>query len=104
MDHNSSGPQPSYQWLSFAYQSLTEIPYEAILTQTQTLEVLDLSYNLLQDRLEKLSTLVLDCNCYTSHVKFPFMDTLTTLCINKNNINNLPLFVDEVKKKFPSIR
>lgn len=112
MDHNSSGPQapPTYQWLSFAYQSLTEIPYDPILSQTETLEVLDLSYNLLEEnpallgRLEKLSTLILDCNSYTSHVKFPFMDTVTTLCINKNKINNLPVFVEEVRKKFPNIK
>ncbi|XP_020792071.1 leucine-rich repeat-containing protein 72 [Boleophthalmus pectinirostris] len=115
MEQSSSVPQaqPSYQWLSFAYQSLTEIPYDPILVQTETLEVLDLSYNLLQDlywnpallgRLEKLSTLILDCNSYTSHVKFPYMDTLTTLCINKNKINNLPVFVEEVRKKFPNIK
>ncbi len=52
MDHHASG-QPShtssFQWLSFAYQGLTEIPYETILTQTETLEVLDLSYNLLDE-------------------------------------------------------
>ncbi|XP_051799600.1 leucine-rich repeat-containing protein 72 [Acanthochromis polyacanthus] len=119
MDHQTSGQlsQPnhasSYQWLSFAYQGLTEIPYETILTQTDTLEVLDLSYNLLDDsywnpvllgHLEKLSTLILDCNSYTSHVKFPFMPSVTTLCINKNKINNLPVFVEEVRKKFPGIK
>uniref|UniRef100_A0A8C6WFB3 Uncharacterized protein n=1 Tax=Neogobius melanostomus TaxID=47308 RepID=A0A8C6WFB3_9GOBI len=112
MEQHSSGPQaqPSYQWLSFAYQSLTEIPYDPILMQTETLEVLDLSYNLpywnpaLLGRLKKLSTLILDCNSYTSHVKFPYMDTLTTLCINKNKINNLPVFVEEVHKKFPNIK
>lgn len=55
MDHHTSGQpsQPShatnFQWLSFAYQGLTEIPYETILTQTDTLEVLDLSYNLLEE-------------------------------------------------------
>uniref|UniRef100_A0A3Q1G6D8 Uncharacterized LOC110957422 n=1 Tax=Acanthochromis polyacanthus TaxID=80966 RepID=A0A3Q1G6D8_9TELE len=92
------------QWLSFAYQGLTEIPYETILTQTDTLEVLDLSYNLLDEYpLRKLSTLILDCNSYTSHVKFPFMPSVTTLCINKNKINNLPVFVEEVRKKFPGI-
>ncbi|KAJ0055721.1 hypothetical protein NL108_011301 [Boleophthalmus pectinirostris] len=32
------------------------------------------------------------------------MDTLTTLCINKNKINNLPVFVEEVRKKFPNIK
>ncbi|XP_047425070.1 leucine-rich repeat-containing protein 72 [Mugil cephalus] len=117
MDHHSSGQHLSppghpsgFQWLSFAYQGLTEIPYEAILSQTDTLEVLDLSYNLLDEnpallgRLEKLSTLILDCNNYTSHVKFPYMPSVTALCINKNKVYNLPVFVEEVRRKFPSIK
>ncbi|XP_044040605.1 leucine-rich repeat-containing protein 72 [Siniperca chuatsi] len=116
MDHHTSGQhsQPSntssFQWLSFAYQGLTEIPYETILTQTDTLEVLDLSYNLLDEnpallgQLEKLSTLILDCNNYTSHIKFPYMPSVTTVCINKNKINNLPVFVEEIRRKFPNIK
>ncbi|XP_037613751.1 leucine-rich repeat-containing protein 72 isoform X1 [Sebastes umbrosus] len=113
MDHPTSG-QPShtssFQWLSFAYQGLTEIPYETILTQTDSLEVLDLSYNVLDenpallDQLEKLSTLILDCNNYTSHIKFPYMLSVTTVCINKNKINNLPVFVEEIRRKFPNIK
>lgn len=147
---------PSFQWLSFAYQGLTEIPYEPILTQTDTLEVLDLSYNLLDEypfsdqpgainysqwaafvshsfclprcplptscmfvcspsfcpywnpallgQLEKLSTLILDNNNYTSHIKFPYMPSVTTVCINKNKLNNLPVFVDEIRRKFPNIK
>ncbi|XP_070711122.1 leucine-rich melanocyte differentiation-associated protein [Pempheris klunzingeri] len=119
MDHHASGQHSqhshtsSFPWLSFAYQGLTEIPYETILTQTDTLEVLDLSYNLLDDlywnpallgQLEKLSTLILDCNNYTSHIKFPYMPSITTLCINKNKINNLPVFVEEIRRKFPNIK
>ncbi|XP_026014683.1 leucine-rich repeat-containing protein 72 [Astatotilapia calliptera] len=113
MDHHVSGQQSHaahFQWLSFAYQSLTEIPYETILTQTDSLQVLDLSYNLLDEnpallgRLEKLSTLILDCNNYTSHVKFPYMPSVTTVCINKNKINNLPVFVEEIWRKFPNIK
>ncbi|KAM6894171.1 uncharacterized protein PEZ65_021847 [Lycodopsis pacificus] len=172
MDHPTSGQhsQPSHtsslQWLSFAYQSLTEIPYETILPQTDSLEVLDLSYNLLDDlkeasiiykvlnglappplneyikqrpiyipclfpqrltnlsslslpccpsflpywnpallgQLEKLSTLILDCNNYTSHIKFPYMPSVTTVCINKNKINNLPVFVEEIRRKFPNMK
>ncbi|KAM9718010.1 leucine-rich melanocyte differentiation-associated protein isoform 2-T2 [Menidia menidia] len=94
MDHPPSGQQshfghaPGFQWLSFAYQGLSEIPYDPILTQTHTLEVLDLSYNLLDD----------------AHVKFPYMPSVTTLCINKNKIKNLPVFVEEIRRKFPSIR
>ncbi|CAK6968681.1 uncharacterized protein LOC128384298 [Scomber scombrus] len=111
--HSQPGHASTFQWLSFAYQSLTEIPYGTILTQTDTLEVLDLSYNLLNDlywnpalldQLERLSTLILDCNNYTSHVKFPYMPSVTTVCINKNKINNLPVFVEEIRRKFPNIK
>lgn len=55
MDHRTLGrhSQPSnsssFQWLSFAYQGLTEIPYETILMHKDTLLVLDLSYNLLDE-------------------------------------------------------
>ncbi|XP_060887399.1 leucine-rich repeat-containing protein 72 [Labrus mixtus] len=108
--HSQTGQAPSFQWLSFAYKGLTEIPYETILPQTESLEVLDLSNNLLEEnpallgRLEKLTTLILDCNNYTSHIKFPYMPSVTTVCINKNKINNLPVFVEEIKRKFPNIK
>uniref|UniRef100_A0A3Q2NYT7 Leucine-rich repeat-containing protein C10orf11 homolog n=1 Tax=Fundulus heteroclitus TaxID=8078 RepID=A0A3Q2NYT7_FUNHE len=99
----------TFRWLSFAYQGLTEIPYDTILMQTKTLEVLDLSYNILDEypfliKLKKLSTLILDSNNYTSHVKFPYMPSITALCINKNKINNLPVFVEEIRRKFPNIK
>nr|XP_054591960.1 uncharacterized protein LOC129156434 [Nothobranchius furzeri] len=55
-------------------------------------------------RLEKLSTLILDCNNYTSHIKFPYMPSVTTVCINKNKIHNLPVFVEEIRRKFPGIK
>lgn len=51
MDQTSGQPSQAarFHWLSFAYQGLTEIPYDTILMQTDTLEVLDLSYNLLDE-------------------------------------------------------
>lgn len=81
MDHHTSGQhsQPSqvssFQWLSFAYQGLTEIPYESILTQTGTLEVLDLSYNLLDEYLffkknKKQKQELYEQNNYTVNKKF----------------------------------
>lgn len=45
----SSTVEPGLKRLSFAYQSLLEIPYDVILKQRGTLEVLDLSYNLLDE-------------------------------------------------------
>ncbi|XP_060729558.1 leucine-rich melanocyte differentiation-associated protein [Tachysurus vachellii] len=101
---------PGLKRLSFAYQSLLEIPYDAIFKQRNTLEVLDLSYNLLDEspallgELDKLSTLILDGNNYSSHVKFPYMPSLTTLWINKNKISNLPIIVEEICCKFPNIK
>ncbi|XP_044197506.1 uncharacterized protein LOC122973819 isoform X1 [Thunnus albacares] len=32
------------------------------------------------------------------------MPSVTTVCINKNKINNLPVFVEEIRRKFPSIK
>uniref|UniRef100_A0A4W5L4W0 U2A'/phosphoprotein 32 family A C-terminal domain-containing protein n=1 Tax=Hucho hucho TaxID=62062 RepID=A0A4W5L4W0_9TELE len=104
------GPVLGFRSLSFAYQGLLEIPYEVILAQRDTLEVLDLSYNLLEEspallgELERLSTLILDCNSYSSHVKFPYMPSVTTVWINKNKIGNLPIFVEEIRSKFPNIK
>lgn len=45
----SPAPVLGLRRLSFAYQGLLEIPYEGILEQRDTLEVLDLSYNLLEE-------------------------------------------------------
>ncbi|KAG1928043.1 leucine-rich melanocyte differentiation-associated protein [Pimephales promelas] len=94
---------------------LLEIPYDTILQHQDTLEVLDLSYNLLDEYPfgnqmswsyvhNKLSTLILDCNNYSAHVKFPYMPSLTTLWINKNKISNLPIVVEEISCKFPNIK
>lgn len=55
-------------------------------------------------QLQKLSTLILDGNHYTSHIKFPYMPSVTTLYINKNRLNNLPVFVEEIRRKFPNIK
>ncbi|KAJ3585332.1 hypothetical protein NHX12_014053 [Muraenolepis orangiensis] len=95
---DQAGPTPASR-LSFAHQGLSEIPYEAILEHSCSLEALDLSYNLLG-----LRTLVLDCNHYTSHIRFPFMSGVTAVFINKNRINNLPVFVEEIRCKFPNIK
>ncbi|KAJ8262085.1 hypothetical protein GJAV_G00162010 [Gymnothorax javanicus] len=97
------------QRLSFAHQNLSEIPYDSILEHCETLEVLDLSYNMLEDpvllgELEKLTTLILDSNNYNSHIKFPYMPSISTVWINKNKISNLPIFVEEISKKFPNMK
>ncbi|MEQ2206996.1 hypothetical protein XENOCAPTIV_005785 [Xenoophorus captivus] len=32
------------------------------------------------------------------------MPSITTVCINKNKIHNLPVFVEEIRRKFPNIK
>ncbi|TNN46636.1 Protein tilB [Liparis tanakae] len=32
------------------------------------------------------------------------MSSVTTLCVNKNRISNLPLFVEEIRRKFPNLK
>ncbi|CAL8377343.1 unnamed protein product [Boreogadus saida] len=113
MDQAVPTQAPCVTWLSLAHQDLSEIPYAVILEHSCRLEALDLSYNLLveyplavqrEGALEQLHTLILDRNQYTSHVKFPFMPSVTAVCINQNKIHNLPVFVDEIGRKFPNIK
>lgn len=61
------GPVLGLRSLSFAYQGLLEIPYEVILAQQHTLEVLDLSYNLLEEYPSALSPVETEANTHTLH-------------------------------------
>ncbi|XP_007904797.1 leucine-rich melanocyte differentiation-associated protein isoform X2 [Callorhinchus milii] len=94
--------------LSFAYQNLKEVPFIKIYQHAGSLEELDLSYNCLNlsqlGDLWKLTTLILDGNNFSSHVKFPYMPNVTTLWINKNRITNLAIFIAEIARNFPQIR
>ncbi|XP_007904796.1 leucine-rich melanocyte differentiation-associated protein isoform X1 [Callorhinchus milii] len=96
--------------LSFAYQNLKEVPFIKIYQHAGSLEELDLSYNCLYENLSqlgdlwKLTTLILDGNNFSSHVKFPYMPNVTTLWINKNRITNLAIFIAEIARNFPQIR
>ncbi len=52
----------------------------------------------------KLEVLVLDNNLITSHTKFPKMETLHTLWVNSNQINNLAVFIDKLAIATPNLR
>lgn len=70
---------------------------------------LDLSHNEFTDASEitlqfpRLETLVLDCNRLHSHSSFSRCESLRTLSVNSNSIENLPAFVGTVAACFPHL-
>ena len=48
--------------------------------------------------------LVLDHNNITSHTSFPPLHNLELLWVNDSGITNLPLFIDNISSKFPSLQ
>lgn len=56
------------------------------------------------DGLSSLRTLVLDDNLLQSHVVFPLLPCLEHLWVNKNNIVNLPVFIEAVAEAFPCLK
>ena len=56
------------------------------------------------DGLVSLRTLVLDDNLLQSHMVFPPLPCLEHLWVNKNNIVNLPIFIETVAEAFPSLK
>lgn len=51
-----------------------------------------------------LTSLVLDSNEVTSHSVFPSIPNLQILWLNKNNISNLSMFMENVGVLFPRLR
>lgn len=47
---------------------------------------------------------MLDNNEVNSHTKFPQMNTLHTLWVNSNQIDNLIIFIDKVAANIPNIK
>eukprot|EP00771_Trimastix_marina_P002902 gnl/Trimastix_PCT/4075.p1 GENE.gnl/Trimastix_PCT/4075~~gnl/Trimastix_PCT/4075.p1 ORF type:complete len:195 (+),score=33.41 gnl/Trimastix_PCT/4075:26-586(+) len=95
--------------LSLAYRNLDTLTYPVIRKFTKTTKELDLSYNRLSEislvsAFEHLTALVLDGNRITSHTNFPTMPHLNTLCVNRNAITNLALFIDKIKVACPNIQ
>ena len=50
-----------------------------------------------------MKILILDNNMISSVDNFPSIPSLQTLSLSNNNINNLSLFINSVKMKFPRL-
>ncbi|KAK5584038.1 hypothetical protein RB653_005645 [Dictyostelium firmibasis] len=96
--------------LDLAYRDITEINPQIVDRFGPYVKELDLSNNNLEKDLtilegfKKLTTLVLDNNRISHHIKFPVFTQLHTLWINSNQISNLSVFVDRVCESFPNVR
>ncbi|EGC33754.1 hypothetical protein DICPUDRAFT_154129 [Dictyostelium purpureum] len=96
--------------LDLAYREINEINPQIVDRFGPFVKELDLSNNNLERDLtilegfKKLTTLVLDGNKISHHIKFPILNQLHTLWINSNQIGNLSIFIDKVLESFPNIR
>eukprot|EP01095_Lingulamoeba_sp_RSL-Kostka_P000475 TRINITY_DN10759_c0_g2_i1.p1 TRINITY_DN10759_c0_g2~~TRINITY_DN10759_c0_g2_i1.p1 ORF type:complete len:227 (+),score=66.88 TRINITY_DN10759_c0_g2_i1:48-728(+) len=93
--------------LSVVGQHLSSIPEDLAVDYPNTTE-LDLSNNEIQnvsnlDGFTKLKNLVLDSNNLDSNQEFPKIDTLETLWVNDNNIEELTDFIEKVVESFPNL-
>jgi len=101
--------EPSYvnHHLSVVGQGLSDIPPSLSQDFPDTKE-LDLSFNDISvvNNLEgftKLRNLVLDNNSLSSQQDFPVIETLDTLWVNSNKIDDIVIFITQVEKSFPNL-
>ncbi|EGG14598.1 hypothetical protein DFA_10856 [Cavenderia fasciculata] len=93
--------------LALPGQDFERIPVDVLQTKAH-ITSLDLSYNNIKKvenigNLTKLSTLVLDNNQLGSKNDFPSLPSLNILSVNNNNIDDLKVFIDSIKDKFPNL-
>ncbi|XP_050720517.1 leucine-rich melanocyte differentiation-associated protein-like isoform X4 [Eriocheir sinensis] len=95
--------------LCFVGQDCHRIPSILGATYGMQTKRLDLSYNAIRsldglDRFPYLEELVLDNNFIDDAVELPRLDTLHTLSLNKNKVNDLSRLLDQVSERFPNLR
>ncbi|XP_060071446.1 leucine-rich melanocyte differentiation-associated protein-like [Ylistrum balloti] len=95
--------------LSYIGHDAAEIPEKLITDYASITRRLDLSFNQLQslnglDQFVNLEELILDNNCFDENLKFPKMESLHTLTVNKNKITNLSNIVQNLASNLPGLR
>lgn len=95
--------------LSYVGQDVHRIPPILARLYGKRVQALDLSYNCLTSLQELanfpyLTELVLDNNQLGDGIVLPYIQTLHTLSLNKNNITNLDLLLAKVAHNLPNLR
>jgi len=97
--------------LSFAFQNLNEMDLKLLPDNPSSISVLDLTENNFTGAIDlrflsdfiNLHTLILDKNQIQSNFIIPFLDKLTTLWVNHNQIENLSVFIENLQKYCPNL-
>eukprot|EP00033_Pygsuia_biforma_P002628 GCRY01002908.1.p1 GENE.GCRY01002908.1~~GCRY01002908.1.p1 ORF type:complete len:162 (-),score=18.88 GCRY01002908.1:296-781(-) len=94
--------------VSLSFRNLSELPPK-VFSKADSITSLDLTENQFSDaqwlhRFVNLRVLILDSNKITSKTAFSLVPSLETLWVNKNKIDNLPAFLNNVSKYFPSLK
>eukprot|EP00045_Choanoeca_perplexa_P005785 m.48544 g.48544 ORF g.48544 m.48544 type:complete len:157 (+) comp13293_c0_seq2:57-527(+) len=95
--------------LNIAYRNLAAIPQGLAQKFGEKCSELDASNNELTKLASlkgfvAIETLILDKNKLTSHITFQHHPRLRTLWINHNQIENLAVFINTLKRSFPELR
>lgn len=95
--------------LSYVGQDVHRIPPILARLYGKRVQALDLSYNCLTSLQElgnfpHLTELVLDNNQLGDGIILPYIQTLHTLSLNKNNLTNLDLLLTKVVHNLPNLR
>ena len=97
--------------LSYAFQDLDELTEKMLPEHIEKILVLDLTENKFNGSNDlrfligftNLKTLILDKNVIQSNFVIPCMDTLKTLWVNHNIIENLSIFIQNVATSCPNL-
>ena len=105
---NPQVTQPSKGQISIVGQEISNLPAYIGEKYGSDTTILDLSHNQLikienLEKFTKLASLISDSNFLCSEQPFPLIPTMTTLCVNDNDIKEIDVFLNIVKNSFPNL-
>mmetsp|Transcript_696 Transcript_696/g.741 ORF Transcript_696/g.741 Transcript_696/m.741 type:complete len:160 (+) Transcript_696:3-482(+) len=96
-------------FLNLSNQSLSSLESQSFQYTRAITQFIDISRNKLSNAsflsgFSKLLLINADYNFFNSLGSFPSLPTLDTLCLNSNQISDLPAALENISSKFPNIK